>query len=172
MASILLLGHQKRTGKDTIAKMMIAKMEALGIKAQKLSFADALKEYCKRETGIDFFNEEEKIKHRQVLIDTSDEIRATDDDIWVRTVDEAITEKIVVITDFRYPHEYDYLTDRGHNVFPVKITRRDLPEPTDGADTALNGWDGWDTTIYNDGSLEELEVPTHLALNYFLQEYR
>lgn len=94
-----------------------------------------------------------------------------DEDIWVQTVLGQLAEGTganwgpdVVITDVRFPNEVEAIAnaDKYEGLYNGKLVRVDRPNlPTVGSnnhesETALDGFDGWDYVLVNDGLLTAL----------------
>lgn len=69
--------------------------------------------------------------HRDVLIDHAAYCRALDPNYYVRRVVDDLSEHCVtVVTDFRYPNEYDFLVASGKHVVAARLTRAGAPVPS------------------------------------------
>lgn len=67
---------------------------------------------------------------RDVLIDHAAYCRALDPHYYARRVCESLSDECVtIITDFRYPNEYDFLRSTGRRVFTARLRRADAPVP-------------------------------------------
>lgn len=175
------LGHKKRVGKDTFAQILIQEAERRGIKTNRVSFAAKLYEICnelygwcgqKRKEDYDgeFGHEKETPlpvigkSPRQILIEVGNLLRTVYPDTWIAYALNALPiNSVSVITDVRYPNEAVAIKKRGGLL--IKVTRDSAPVGTDVADTALDGWDGWDLVIDNDGTLEELRFKANRVLD-------
>lgn len=149
----IALGYKARVGKDTTATALAA----LDPRFTRVAFADELKRMAAK--AIDkpedfFFNEENKIKHRQFLIQYGQAFRAYDEDFWVKkglaTVAAATP---IVICDMRFPNEAAELKRLGFLL--VKLTaskavlksRRGIPDSQDPSEVSLDDYDDWDLTF-------------------------
>ena len=61
----------------------------------------------------------------------------------------------VVIDDVRFPNEVEMIQRLGGKV--IRIDRPGPAESTHASEIELDGFDGWDGVIVNDGTLGELE---------------
>lgn len=79
-------------------------------------------------------------------------------DIWVNIAEQKIihTEAPLCIDDLRFPNELELL--RRHDFALVKVVRDASRSDANShrSDAALRDFDGWDYTIENNGTLEEL----------------
>ena len=171
---IVGLGHQARVGKDTVAEFLVN-----GHGFKRLAFADALKAMA---YDIDPFvgsdptsplipaglsrivdtvgweQAKELMAVRHFLQNLGLAARAhIDVDVWVDIVlNQAVTsDKPVVITDVRFPNEFDTLRSAGAVL--VKVTRPGVESNagTHTSETALADAP-WDHVVVNDGSLRQL----------------
>lgn len=157
---IVGLGHYARTGKDTVAQILV---DDHGF--TRVAFADALRDLVRRIdpmismlVAIDGW---EKAKDttpavREKLVDVGmacREILGTD--VWIRALEARLDpDRDYVITDVRFPNELAWLLDT--NGVAVKIIRPGF-EPLDNvADQALVGADGWHFVIDNDSTIDDL----------------
>lgn len=185
MPKIVAFGHQKGVGKDQFVKFCI---ELLRGKMGKMSlvrrgFADKLYDSCYSMYGWagfktkTYYDQNPKAKNdklatgftvRETLIALGNKIREYDKDVWINANLRESSFDILFITDMRYPNEFLHIKAVAPAAaICVKITRPGLPEPTDEADTALNGWDRWDVVIANDGDLNDL----YMKAEQFVSDY-
>lgn len=90
-------------------------------------------------------------------------VKDVDPEYWVKRLEykllaEGFADKIVVITDVRFPNE-GRMVQRldGYNVRILRPTE----QPPDGvhlhaSETAMDGWGEWDWTLLNEGTLTDL----------------
>lgn len=172
---IIALGHQKNVGKDTCAqyiqRVLIAEIPR--VKVVRYGFADKLKDVAHQLYGAfgvkdrvyydnhrDEYNTlipELNMTVRELWISLGNKLREIYPNTWVDYVlkNEAFDKfDFVIVPDLRYPNEFDGLVARGATT--IEILRPDQEEPTDIADTALNGEYRWTHTISNDAGLAEL----------------
>ena len=82
--------------------------------------------------------------------------RRQDPDYWVRRLEAKLHGlERVVIDDVRFPNEVEMIQRLGGRV--IRIDRPGPNESTHASETELDGFDGWDGVIVNDGTLRELE---------------
>lgn len=140
------LGHKARHGKDSAAEIL----KRHG--AERFSFADDLYAICRVHYGM-------TVKDAPLLQNVGMQYRQNlGPDVWVRSVDAKIRASlpsIAVITDVRFPNEFDYVKRMGGVCW--KIERRlkdgslyvDPSRPSDHpSETALDNAT-WDRVIVN-----------------------
>jgi len=183
---IIAVGHHKNTGKDTFVKFCIdiLRPEVRGLRIMKRGFASKLYEFLHSVYGWAGFkdaqyyeqypDEKEKVlpaigkSPRTLLIEVGTPVmRAYDNDVWINACLKSQDFDILFITDLRFPNEFEAVEKEGGIL--IRITRPNLPVPTDVADTALNDWyNRWHMTIENNWDLNSLHkeanklVRTHI----------
>lgn len=163
----LLLGHKAEVGKDTLGNLLV---ERNGF--TRFGFADKLKD-----TVADLYNfsHTQMYEHdaknaidprygltpRQVLIDFGQEQRSRNPNIWADYVFNQIEKSpggLFVITDFRFPNEYDVAKtwaskDPNREIIPIKIQRKAASTNFAGSnnisETALDNFSEWKFVIEN-----------------------
>jgi hypothetical protein len=177
---IIGLGHRKFVGKDTCFKYMQMAYKDLNndvlLHARRVSFADILKDVCRvmyptqirenyhYEHNTEAKNDPVKLYDgnittvRGVWIKVGNVLRSFDPNIWIGAAFAAASnqsQECIIVTDVRYPNEAEYIRDLGGLLFRVDNPR--IAHTNDEADAALQGYQGWDDVINNQGSLKELE---------------
>lgn len=166
---IIGLGHQARVGKDTLANLLV---ERHGF--QRLAFADKLKELAYETDPLVYGG---GTGHLQEFVDTEGweaakahpEVRrylqflgtgarkVLGPNIWVDSVLDKIRdnpEQDYVITDVRFPNEFEALQDEG--AYLIKLIRDDAPVVAGHiSETALIDAE-WDYIVPNNGTPENL----------------
>jgi len=164
----ILISGKRCSGKDYCGdllekylKEMVSESSTKNIKVATKSFALRLKEHFASDNGCSLerlLNDRPyKEIYRKQLIEYSKEY---EDVKWVRTVYNESEEDIVIITDFRYNIEYEYINIR-ENLRTVKIVCKDETRISRGwvydesideleGETELNSFDLWDYVIRND----------------------
>src|SRR5262245_19866710 len=97
--------------------------------------------------------------------------RAADRNYWVKAWLRALAAlpqwQNVVVPDVRFRNEVDAIRRRGLVVLVTRAegVRLDGDAATHSTETGLAGWTGWDVTLPNDGTLEDLyhHVETRLV---------
>lgn len=171
---IVAFGHESRVGKDTSAKFLDTALRCGGIRTKKISFAAKLKDisyqvygWAGLKPGV-FYESDEGAKLRDVPLPVVDkspvqiwiEVGNLFRDVYLHTWrDHALNGDhknvdVLIITDLRFQNEGDGVHDRDGvcvHVINDRIPKRDSP-----SDRALDGWDGWDKRLLNDGGLSDL----------------
>ena len=162
---ILGLGHYSRTGKDSLANMVIQwnndSAEPLVIK--KISLAWKLKQICYELYGWAGLREPEYYDTKEGEGDRDVIIRAlgkTPVEIWVAFGTPAVREQVydrtwidyilqtdhdcdlLIVPDVRFPNEVEAFGREG--AYLVKTVRHGYGPRKTVADQALVGWKGWD----------------------------
>lgn len=171
---VIMLGHKMQRGKDTAGSHLVRKYGFT-----RVAFADEIKEICK--VMYDFTEEQlygsQKcqidsrygITPRQVFQEVGEENRRRDQDVWARMASKKVIplleqNKSVVITDFRYPNEFNCIQSivpTGVKVYPVEIKRPEMDDNSEltntehVSETALDGFN-WLVSIYNTGTIDKL----------------
>ena len=168
----IFIGCRKRTGKDTVAKMLLEYGRANGI--------DIFKESCishARRTMIDLIpqlkNTDDKDKktingrsYREILIKLVDPILKIDELAFAKNLLKSIEEfheenfrdfQVFVVPDIRRKSEVDFfrnqLKDKSYFVCVDKNIQKDNNAYGEGFLDDYN----WDMIINNNGTLEDLE---------------
>jgi hypothetical protein len=166
---IIGFGHKKRVGKNEAAKLLQELYAEREITARCVSFASKLKECCELYFGLkdEFyyeFNPEERNEiipkinktPRQIWIEVGNKMREVYPNVWVDALlDQKYKEDVLIVTDVRFPNEVQAI--KARNGILVKIVRDSVPNTDDAADCALDHYNAWDRTIYNNGTLNALK---------------
>ena len=155
--NVILIAGDKRVGKDTVADMLLAKIN----KSNRVAYADPMKDMVANMLGITV-EELEKLKndetkpHRGYLQRFGQRAkRYFGENCWGDYAEFIIANSpkgsVSVISDFRMPIEY------VEGALTIKILdRRKQNKDTHISENALGDFE-FDITIYNEGSLEDLE---------------
>lgn len=179
VSHIFLFGHRKQHGKDTSVDIVKNILKKRNISFCDAYFAKMLKKHVAERYGLDFnkMNDDEykksKPKHlngasvRDVLIKEGCTARSIWQNTWAFPVYNELLESnanIGLISDFRYPNEFDcfeecfdiYESNNSVNIEKPKLTKVLIHKPSgkfnnDGADDQLPDIDPyWDFIILND----------------------
>jgi len=162
MKNIMMISGRAGAGKDTLGKMFSYK---------RVAFADILKDSVSKRFSIDRnlldtqhgkslkYNEENT--NRQILMEYATEMRIKDINYWCKAVVDTINEDAsdnFVITDFRYPNEFDYISKNVKNskVSTILVIRSDAQVINHHSETSLNDFK-FDHIIYNENTIKEFE---------------
>ena len=175
MAKILMISGKKGSGKDLVGNILKAR------KYVRIAFADRLKELCAElynypvaafhdrdhkdravlfsgnpETGEILPGKMADDKHEMIHISPRDMCiqlgsigRDLNENIWVELTD--IPETDVVITDWRFPGEYETLKAAGHEIYTIRVVRSGCALTECETETSLDDFD-FDYIIPNTGS--------------------
>ena len=161
---ILLLAGWARSGKDAAASLL---QEEMGF--MRFAFADALKHEVAAIHGlpVDIFHldaknvllPESNKTPRDLLLDHARAARAADPDVYARQVLGKIlwsNRERIVISDWRYRREYDFLTRfAGRPIVTCRIVRPGITQMADPSEHDLDD-QPMDFTIQNDGGISDL----------------
>lgn len=166
---ILMLGHQSKVGKDTLADELVRKAGFT-----KIAFADKLKEICSDLFFIplhEFYDETLKnevverygITRRRILQIVGQAMFSVDKYVWVNhAIEKFGSSDKIVITDFRFPHEIERIQeckkDWNYDVVSIKLLRDGISDFTgsnDPSELSLIEYP-WDFKVENNGTIDNL----------------
>lgn len=164
---IVLLSGWAGSGKDAAAELLV---EEMGF--ERLAFADALKEEVSKALQIPlFFFRDRNLKDRhldsygasprELLVRYAATRKQEDPDVYSRIVAAHIQNgsrsRSIVISDWRYRHEYAFLKETLRNTVLVRgrIARASVL-PTEASSEHDLDEEAMDFTIANDGSISDL----------------
>jgi dephospho-CoA kinase len=173
--TIFMLSGYLQSGKDTVADYLVDEYNFT-----RFAFADALKDQVAEKYNIDRTlmdsSDGKKSKTssgetvRQILIKHGLEMRTIDPDYWIKNIISSIDKSenkqgFYVISDWRYPNEYDQVYKYfGDIVKTIRINRWDTIPLQDASETGLDNLD-FDYVIENKGTLEELHISLEKVVN-------
>jgi hypothetical protein len=110
-----------RSGKDTMADLIIEILADNKIRSFKTSFADEVKEECRdllmKTIGIDSFTEETEDKNiiRPLLVTWGTEIRRKlNPNIWIEKLQGKLkNDSVAIISDVRFLNEFEWIKKNG-----------------------------------------------------------
>lgn len=156
----VLLSGPQRSGKTTIADMLLSEMSRRGLRSYKYSFAHPIKYIASEFIGWDGRKDEKGRKLLQTL--GTDAGRTFNPDCWVRYGIDTYLPKVptypfdfLVIDDWRFPNEASYIEENPmYDVVRVNIMRPGT-ENTDPheSENSLSGHETFDIYLYNSGDL-------------------
>jgi hypothetical protein len=186
---IIALGHTKGVGKDTIANSMIVEACNYQLKAQKIAFADAVKDVAYQlyhSYGIEermYYEQNREAKDemlpmlcltpRQVWIDLSDNLARIAPRLWFDLTMDKIKANtdIAIVTDLRYMREARFLSALGSKVATIRVLRDGCIMQPDGAEEQLSDY-VFDATLVNDYTLQQLTSGSACVLAPILEHLR
>lgn len=170
---IICISGKAQHGKDTTAKLLAEVLGAEGSRVLIAHYGDLVKYVCKSFFG---WNGEKDEKGRTLLQYVgTDKIRAVSPDYWanfiVSILDIFCDEwDYVLLPDTRFPNEYEIYETYGMDAILLRVIRPNFVSPLTAeqqkhaSETALDDYH-YDTTIVNDGSIEDLRQ----AVNDFVR---
>ncbi len=184
MAKVLLVGlsGKKRSGKDTVFQMI----QKAGVPALRFGFADPLKEEMAWACNVSRdFIEENKDKFRLGLQWWGSEFRRGlyGDDYWIKKMEKHVAEEkqlleqlhdtklaFIVITDVRFPNEFDYVRNSGGIMVRVERDTEETQSDPHPSETALDNHE-FDFTISNRLTFAELEEQVSRVIQNIQSKY-
>lgn len=169
---IVAFGHKKRRGKDTAAKFLDTFLRCeSGLRIKRAAFADKLKDisfqlysWSGLQPGV-YYETHPEVKEqilpaiglspREIWIEVGNSLREVYPYTWIDFVIKQVKADIVICSDLRFWNEAVSLREQG--AVMIKIDRPG-PMATDPAEVDLDTWTDWDYTIFNEGSLEDLNT--------------
>lgn len=155
---IITLSGKQFCGKDTVAKILLEKLEDF----KRIGLADAIKIKYSERTGISVEEiEKNKSIYRPDLITLGNEGRAINPDYWINSILEQDCN--VIVPDVRMPHELEKFKSQNSFCIRVESTqearakRGALSKENDYTETALDDVKSWDYIITNNSSYEKLQ---------------
>jgi dephospho-CoA kinase len=173
MGMRIALSGKMRSGKDTVAKILIDEYCF-----NKLAYGDGIRKVCEY-----LFPDEMKGKKNRTLGQkVAMTLRSLDDNVWsnllLREIDRITPKDVnIIVTDLRFPNEYDSLKNLGFYIVKVIasedirvqriIDAGDQYRTEDLVHTSEEYIDQfhYDYEINNDASVENLKIKTIAMLN-------
>lgn len=162
---VILISGKAGHGKDTTANFLKHALEADGYSVLITHYGDLVKYVCKTFFG---WNGEKDEAGRTLLQKIgTDTIRTNRPDYWVSFVSDIMEFfpgewDYVLIPDYRFPNEVDYIKDAGFDAVHLRVVREGFVSPLTSeqqahpSETALDGVRA-DYYITNSGSLKDLQ---------------
>ncbi len=160
---IIGIGHKKRQGKSTIAKILVRDWGF-----QEFTFAEPIKEIVDLVFNFPSFYKQNKevvflktgISYRYACQKIGESFRqAFGANVWVKHLERKIenVEGDIVISDVRHVEEADWIRSVGGQLFKVNNPRI-IEQDTHISEIGLDNYAyPWNFEIKNDGSMLELE---------------
>ncbi len=169
---IYAFGHRSRVGKDTCVNFLETHLRIANIEVLRVSFAFELKmatHHLFKSFGVEhpIYYENHPEARTIVLPDLDctvvelwikygNMIRQIYEPTWIELAlkkDDG-TAQVILISDCRFPNEVDAIHKLGGRVY--NVIRPDAPILDSPSDEALEGYEWWNGTVMNDGSLDDL----------------
>ena len=169
---VILFSGKGRFGKDTSAAMLKNIFEnRFSENVITIHFADALKMLC--ETAYGWIKGDKGPVGRTILQNVGTMYRSNNPTCWVNIVRELVLgtdADYVFIPDCRYLTEAQGFEDFDHFIIRIERPNFDngLTEEQRAhlSEVELDNYDGFDLTISNSGTLEDLETKISYLANY------
>lgn len=180
--TIIMISGKAGSGKDTVSDYLVKTKQDI----VKLAFAGALKEYVGIKYGVSdrlLYTQEgkrqvinvydEKMTVRELLIYEANVKRLVDDLYWVNSILEKIKNVSgdAVISDFRYPCEYNEMKRHYTRVLTINVLRdyKFTECVEDPSEYQLENFK-FDFTVYNNSSKEDMYSQIDFIYNYFMSQ--
>lgn len=155
---IIIFSGKQFSGKDTAAKIMLAKMPDY----KRCAMGDIIKLTYGKEKGLTYEEiEKNKPIYRQDLINLGNWGRAQDADYWLKKI--IAEDGNLIVTDVRVQHEYDVFKAAGAITIRVEASRDtraargELIGETDITEIGLDHIKDWDYVVDNNSDYKNLE---------------
>jgi len=171
------IAGKKRSGKDTVAQMLMSCAERAGIPTARRAFADALKEECARMIAAEpgFGQPELEVLYRMHTDSTKEKYRLllqwwgtefkrgmVSNTYWLDKMQAWLSStggsyNLVVIPDVRFPNEVEMVKQLGGVIINVRRPGM-VMEDEHISEKALDTYEAWDSVVINDSDLKTLEL--------------
>ncbi len=155
---IIIFSGKQYSGKDTVAKIMLAEMKDY----KRCAMGDIIKLTYGEQQGLTYEEiEKNKPLYRQDLINLGNWGRAQDPDYWLKKVVEQ--DGNIMVTDVRVPHEYEVFKKAGAITIRVeasrdtRASRGELVGENDITEIGLDNIKDWDYIVENNSDYETLK---------------
>lgn len=165
---VILICGKARSGKDTFADYLEETLKEKSLKVCRLGFGDYIRYYVKRYFGWDGSDD---TKPRDLMCQLGTEIirNQIDKEFHVNRILEDIKVlsffyDVAIISDVREPLEIEKPKKELEDVVSIHLIRSDFETPLTEkqqkhyTETALDSFDHYDYTIYNDKAKEDLQT--------------
>ena len=155
---IIIFSGKQYSGKDTVAKIMLAEMKDY----KRCAMGDIIKITYGEQQGLTYEEiEKNKPLYRQDLINLGNWGRAQDPDYWLKKIVEQ--DGNIMVTDVRVPHEYEVFKNAGAITIRVeasrdtRASRGELVGENDITEIGLDNIKDWDYIVENNSDYETLK---------------
>ena len=162
---IIIFSGKQYSGKDTVAKIMLAEMKDY----KRCAMGDIIKLTYGKQKGLTYEEiEKNKPLYRQDLIDLGNWGRAQDPDYWLKKIIEQ--DGNIMVTDVRVPHEYEVfkkagaITIRVEALRETRASRGKLIGENDITEVGLDNIKNWDYVIENNSDYETLKEKVYTII--------
>ena len=154
---IIIFSGKQYSGKDTVAKIMLAQMPEF----KRCAMGDIIKLTYGAQKGLTYDEiERNKPLYRQDLINLGDWGRSQDPDYWLKKIIEQ--DGNIMVTDVRVPHEYEVFKNAGAISIRVEASREtrslrgELVGESDITEVGLDHITDWNYIIENNSDYDTL----------------
>ena len=162
---IIIFSGKQYSGKDTVAKIMLAEMKDY----KRCAMGDIIKLTYGEQKGLTYEEiEKNKPLYRQDLINLGNWGRAQDPDYWLKKIIEQ--DGNIMVTDVRVPHEYEVFKKAGAITIRVeasrdtRASRGELVGENDITEIGLDNIKDWDCIIENNSDYETLKEKVYTII--------
>jgi len=154
---IIIFSGKQYSGKDTVAKIMLAQMPEF----KRCAMGDIIKLTYGAQKGLTYDEiERNKPLYRQDLINLGNWGRSQDPDYWLKKIIEQ--DGNIMVTDVRVPHEYEVFKNAGAISIRVEASREtrslrgELVGESDITEVGLDHITDWNYIIENNSDYDTL----------------
>ncbi len=162
---IIIFSGKQYSGKDTVAKIMLAEMKDY----KRCAMGDIIKLTYGEQKGLTYEEiEKNKPLYRQDLINLGNWGRAQDPDYWLKKIIEQ--DGNIMVTDVRVPHEYEVFKKAGAITIRVeasrdtRASRGELVGENDITEIGLDNIKDWNYVIENNSDYETLKEKVYTII--------
>ena len=162
---IIIFSGKQYSGKDTVAKIMLAEMKDY----KRCAMGDIIKLTYGEQKGLTYEEiEKNKPLYRQDLINLGNWGRAQDPDYWLKKIIEQ--DGNIMVTDVRVPHEYKVFKKAGAITIRVeasrdtRASRGELVGENDITEIGLDNIKDWNYVIENNSDYETLKEKVYTII--------
>lgn len=162
---IIIFSGKQYSGKDTVAKIMLAEMKDY----KRCAMGDIIKLTYGEQKGLTYEEiEKNKPLYRQDLINLGNWGRSQDPDYWLKKIIEQ--DRNIIVTDVRVPHEYEVFKNAGAITIRVEASREtrasrgELVGENDITEVGLDNIKDWDYVIENNSDYETLKEKVYAII--------
>ena len=162
---IIIFSGKQYSGKDTVAKIMLAEMKDY----KRCAMGDIIKLTYGEQKGLTYEEiEKNKPLYRQDLINLGNWGRAQDPDYWLKKIIKQ--DGNIMVTDVRVPHEYEVFKNAGAITIRVEASRKtrasrgELVGENDITEVGLDNIKDWDYVIENNSDYETLKEKVYAII--------
>ena len=169
MKHILVISGKQYSGKDTLAKILLEKLDGY----KRIGLGDAIKiEYSiRKKIPLDEIITNKHL-YRNDLIELGNWGRSVDDDFWIKNL---LGFDKIIVPDVRVIHEAEFFKNAGAFLIRVesdyanRSKRGIIVNDDDLTETALDNYDGFNITVYNNSDYSNLVKEADKIIDCYLK---